>query len=150
MLWLFGLIIFAIFLWVSSSNEQKKIKEKALQDSEREYNLNELISEVKSMLNEKKYLKDFVPPEIDYFSYLDPDKTIGNCPKCKNGYLGIGKTFTGMDVVYNRYPTYHKFLRCSSCGYTENYANLKSRRTNTRSIASAQFKKDFANAYFIN
>lgn len=148
-IWLIvGFVISAFFLWIWISDYRDKMKAKAVEDTEKEYNFSKKISDVKNILSKKKFFSDFSTIEADDNIYVS-DRTIGQCPKCKIGYLGISKTFTGMDSVYHRYPTYDKYLRCGECGYTENYINLKRRRSATKLGMSEQFKKDFEGAYTI-
>jgi hypothetical protein len=143
-----GVFILILIVWGVISDHQDKMKVKVVQDVEEEFNLTERINEAKIILNKKNFYNDvsFTSTKNNYY---EPDKTIGLCPKCGKGYLGIGKTFTGYDSEYHKYPTYEKYLRCNECGYRESYYNLKSRRTETKQGVSVQFKKDFEQAYSI-
>lgn len=146
--WIIFFLIVSFFLWIWISNYIDKVKAKAVEDAEKEFNVGQKIDDIKNILNLYKYFTGFnsIPP--DYDDYVT-DKSIGHCPKCNKGYLRIAKTFTGMDTVYNRYPTYDKYLKCTECDYTENYFNLKRRRGNTKLDNSIQFKNDFIKAYTI-
>lgn len=143
---IFGFIVFAFFLWIWISDHRDKMKAKAVEDTEKEYKFGKIMGDVKNILRKKKYFSNLGFIEDDNNIYVS-DKTIGHCPKCQSGYLVVAKTFTGMDEVYNRYPTYYKFLKCSNCEYTENYFNLRSRRSATKFSTSQQFKNDFIDAY---
>lgn len=145
---IFGLIVSAFFLWIWVSDYRDKMKAKAVEDTEKEYNFSRIINDAKIILRKKKYFSDLGFVEADNNIYV-LDRTIGHCPKCNRGYLVIAKTFTGMDSVYDRYPTYEKYIKCSECEYTENYINLKRRRSATKLDISVQFKKDFEDAYVI-
>ena len=147
MIWLIiGVFILFFIVWGLISDHQDKMKAKVVHDVEEELNLSEIINEAKIILNKKNFYNDTSAFSAKD-SYYEPDKTIGLCPKCGKGYLGIGKTFTGYDSQYHKYPTYEKYLRCNECGYRESYYNLKSRRTETKQGVSEQFKNDFAQAY---
>lgn len=146
---LIGFIVLVFFLWIWISDYRNRVKIKVVEDTEKEYSFSNKINEAKNILKKKKYFSNFNSIESHNNIYMPADMTIGHCPRCKCGYLAIAKTFTGMDSVYHRYPTYHKYLKCGECGYTENYINLKRRRSATKLSVSAQFKKDFEDAYTI-
>lgn len=147
--WIIIGIIAVLICWGFISNYIEELKNKVYLDVKNEYQTDKLINEIKNILNKKKYFDDH-NGNYSNENYQISDLTIGHCPKCNTGYLGIGKTFTGLDYVYHKYPTYHKYLRCSNCSYTESYYNLKSRRMKTKNINSEQFINDFKRAYKLN
>lgn len=141
-----GIICFVFLIWSWFSDYRNNTKTKVAENVEKEFKVTKKINEAKNILSKKKFFRGFEDDSSDYF---ETDKTIGHCPKCKIGYLEVSKIFTGLDGVYNRYPTYQKFLKCFECGYTENYWNLKRRRYNTKLSNKNQFKRDFQEGYKI-
>ncbi len=149
MIWLIiGSLILVSIIWGLISDHKDKMKAKAMKDVEEEYGLTERINEAKKILSKKNFFSSFAS-NTQSNNFYEPDKSIGLCPKCGKGYLGIGKTFTGYDSKYHKYPTYSKYLKCTECGNRESYDNLKSRRNETKQGVSDEFKKDFNEAYTI-
>src|SRR6266496_435419 len=104
MIWLIlGLLISTFIIWGLISEHKDKMKAKAVKDVEEEYNLSEKINEAKKILSKKNFFSSFPSNTQNNYAY-EPDKSIGLCPKCGKGYLGIGKTFTGYDSKYHKYP----------------------------------------------
>lgn len=149
MIWLIiGSLIFVSIIWGLISDHKDKMKAKAVKDVENEYRLNDRINEAKKILSKKNFFSSFASNTLSHNVY-EPDRSIGLCPKCKKGYLSIGKTFTGYDSKYHKYPTYSKYLRCVECGHRESYDTLKSKRNETKQGVSEEFIKDFNEAYSV-
>jgi hypothetical protein len=147
---LFLIVIVSIIIFSYLTSLYNGARTKAVEDVEKELKLSDKIVEAKAILSKNKYFSDIAfTDSASYNEYSASDKTIGHCPKCKTGYLQVSKRFTGLDDVYGRYPTYKKFLQCYECAYTENYINLKKRRSNAKLSMSAQLKDDFNEAYKI-
>lgn len=143
-----GIVVAAFFVWAWLSDYKEKMLRKAVDDTEKEYDLNNQIIEVKQMLSKKKFGSKIMESLIEEYNF-EKDRSVGACPKCKIGYLHIEKRFTGLDDKYNRYPTYDKYLKCTKCIYTENYSNVKNRKNEVKEGITMQFVEDFNKAYLL-
>jgi predicted nucleic-acid-binding Zn-ribbon protein len=143
-------IVVLVFIAVYLNKLYETAKTKAIETVEKELKINDKIAEAELILKKNTCFNNFAfNKAILDNAIIAYDQTIGHCPKCKVGRLEISKILTGMDKVYERYPTYVKFIKCNMCSYTESYNKLKKRKNDAKFEVSIQMLNDINRAYKI-
>lgn len=142
-----GMILIGLFFsWLGSLSDKhkEKIRNQALEDIQKEINLQSIIEEYKGKLKDINYERAVSATDIYIKKYSQERnvKLIGefgnflsDCPRCKTGKLVARKGIHGNFIGCSKYP---------SCKYTE---NVKIAKTEYKRIVGEQIIKDIQEAY---